>query len=273
MTQPQDPLQRLLAIMRSLRDPRTGCPWDREQDWSSLAPYTLEEASEVVDALERGDLADLRDELGDLLFQIVFLARLAEEQQRFDFHDVARAIGDKLVHRHPHVFGNVQAADATAVHGQWEAIKAAERRDRGLEGALAGVPLSLPALVRASKLGKRAARLGFDWPDATGARRKVDEELRELDEELARGPGAGNEAAIDEELGDVLFSVVSWARLLGRDPERVLRAANRKFEARFERMERIAAERGLRLESLSAEAWVGLWEEAKAFSADSSPQT
>jgi ATP diphosphatase len=277
MTGQADALRRLLDIMRALRDPHGGCPWDRAQSYASLAHYTLEEACEVVDALERGTLEDLRDELGDLLFQIVFLAQLAHEEGRFDFDAVARAIGDKLVQRHPHVFGPLKE-DPAAAPAQWETLKAQERRERGVHGVLAGVPLALPALVRASKLGKRAARVGFDWPDASGARAKVDEELRELDAELARsaGPGAAdNTAAIDEELGDVLFSMVSWARLLGRDPERVLRAANRKFELRFAMMERLARERGFDPAGLSAAAWDELWEAAKraapVFSGDSSP--
>ncbi|MET0292684.1 MAG: nucleoside triphosphate pyrophosphohydrolase [Steroidobacteraceae bacterium] len=258
------PLDRLLDIMRRLRDPKGGCPWDLTQDYASLAPYTLEEACEVVDALESGASGDLRDELGDLLFQIVFLSQLASEDGRFVFDDVARAIGDKLVQRHPHVFGSDAALESSAsVLHQWEARKAEERRERGLQGVLSGVPLSLPALVRASKLGKRAARVGFDWPDATGARRKVDEELAELDAELVRDAATRDEAAIDEELGDVLFSVVSWARLLGRDPERVLRAANRKFEQRFAAMEARASARGQSLPDLSPEAWDALWEAAK----------
>lgn len=259
-----DALPRLLDIMRRLRDPRTGCPWDLAQDFSSLAPYALEEACEVVDALERGATGELREELGDLLFQIVFLSQLASERGEFAFDDVARAIGDKLVARHPHVFAAEPGAESSgAVLHQWETRKAQERRDRGMNGVLDGIPLSLPALVRASKLGKRAARVGFDWPDADGARRKVDEELAELDQELARPEGERLDEAIDEELGDVLFSIVSWARLLGRDPERILRAANRKFEHRFAAMEQLAAARGQNLASLSAEAWDALWEGVK----------
>jgi nucleoside triphosphate diphosphatase len=271
-------LQRLLQIMRRLRDPQHGCPWDREQSYASLAPYTLEESCEVVDALERGSLDDLRDELGDLLFQIVFLAQIATEEGRFDFDDVARSIGEKLVHRHPHVFERDTAPgadDSPAVLRQWETLKAAERGERGLRGELAGIPLALPALVRASKIGKRAARVGFDWPDAKGARSKVDEELAELDRELERD--VPDEAAIDDELGDVLFAVVSWARLLGRDPERALRAGNRKFERRFAIMEKLAAERGLDLPTLDAAAWDALWEAAKRvaapFRTDSSPRS
>ena len=271
-----DAMQRLLDIMRQLRDPDTGCPWDLQQDYASLAPYTLEEASEVVDALERGSLDDLRDELGDLLFQVVFLSQLATEDGRFDFDSVARAIGDKLVNRHPHVFARTAtAADSGEVLRQWEGLKAEERAARGVSGVLDGVPMSLPALVRASKLGKRAARVGFDWPDADGARRKVDEELAELDAALA----SGDAAHVDEELGDLLFAMVSWSRLLGRDPEKLLRAASRKFEQRFRLMEAAARERALVLESLSPEAWDALWEAAKrasragdgVFRGDSSP--
>lgn len=254
-----EPMKRLLEIMRRLRDPVDGCPWDLAQDFASLAPYSLEEAAEVADTLERGDLDGLRDELGDLLFQIVFLAQLGAEAGRFDFDAVATGIADKLVRRHPHVFGNASAADPREVLQQWEGLKAGERASRGQSGVLAGVPLSLPALVRASKIGKRAARVGFDWPDAAGARRKVDEELAELDASVAAGDAAG----IDEELGDLLFAIVCWARLMGRDAETVLRAANRKFEGRFEAMERQAAAEGRDLASLTPEGWDALWEAAK----------
>jgi len=229
------PIQQLLDIMRRLRDPEHGCPWDRAQDYRSLAPYTLEEASEVIDALERGDLGALRDELGDLLFQVVFLSQLAEEDGRFDFQAVAAAIGDKLLRRHPHVFGD--AAQRAGDAGGWEAIKAGERRARGQHGVLADVPRSLPALSRAAKLGRRAGGVGFDWPDAAGARDKVLEEIRELDEAAGQGK---------------------------LDPETSLRRANAKFEGRFAAMEALAATRGLALEGLSAADWDGLWNEAKA---------
>jgi MazG family protein len=246
--------------MRRLRDPEHGCPWDREQTFRSLAPYTLEEACEVVDALERGDHADLREELGDLLFQIVFLAQMAHEEGRFDFDAVARAIADKLERRHPHVFGPAAGGtDTAAVLHKWEQLKAEERASRGVAATLAGVPLSLPALLRATKLGKRAARVGFDWPDAEGARCKVDEELGELEHAIT----VGDDAAIDEELGDALLAMANWARLLGRDPERALRAANAKFEARFAAMERAAAAAGQALDGLDAAAWDRLWEAAK----------
>ena len=252
------PIQQLLDIMRRLRDPEHGCPWDRAQDYRSLAPYTLEEASEVIDALERGDLGALRDELGDLLFQVVFLSQLAEEDGRFDFQAVAAAIGVKLLRRHPPVFGD--AAQRAGDAGGWEAIKAGERRARGQHGVLADVPRSLPALSRAAKLGRRAGGVGFDWPDAAGARDKVLEEIRELDE----AAGQGDREAMAEELGDLLLAVTSWSRQLKLDPETSLRRANAKFEGRFAAMEALAATRGLALEGLSAADWDGLWNEAKA---------
>ena len=252
------PIQQLLDIMRQLRDPQRGCPWDRAQDYRSLAPYTLEEACEVIDTLERGDLGALRDELGDLLFQVVFLSQLAEEEGRFDFQAVAAAIGDKLLRRHPHVFGD--AAQRAGDTEGWEAITASERRSRGQHGVLADVPRSLPALSRAAKLGRRAGGVGFDWPDAAGARDKVLEEIRELDV----AAGQGDREAMAEELGDLLLAVTSWSRQLKLDPETSLRRANAKFEARFAAMEALAATRGLALEGLSAADWDGLWNEVKA---------
>lgn len=255
-------IDRLLAIVRRLRDPATGCPWDREQNFATLAPYTLEEACEVVDVLERGDIGSLRDELGDLLFQIVFLAHLAEESAGFDFEAVAAAISDKLVRRHPHVFADVQAAGdggADLAH-RWETLKAGERQARGQGAVLSDVPLSLPALSRAAKLGRRAARVGFDWPDAAGARDKVYEELQEFDAALH----SGDEVQMREEMGDLLLAMTSWARHLRLDPETCLRQANAKFEARFARMEMLASERGVELTQLDAAGWDALWNLAKA---------
>jgi MazG family protein len=251
-------MDRLLDIMRRLRDPAAGCPWDLAQSYESLAPFTLEEASEVVDALERGDLAALRDELGDLLFQVVFLSQLAAEEGRFDFNAVAAGIGDKLLRRHPHVFEDpAAAADPSR---SWDAIKAGERRRRGESGVLANVPRSLPALARAAKLGRRAARVGFDWPDASGARAKVLEEIAELDAAAARGDGA----EMAEELGDLLLAVSSWARHLALDPETSLRRANAKFESRFAAMESLAVERDLDPNRFAAADWDALWNEAKS---------
>ena len=268
MSDAQGAIETLLALMARLRDPQRGCPWDLEQTFETIAPYTIEEAYEVADAIERGEHERLRDELGDLLFQVVFHTRMAEERGWFDFADVARSIHSKLVRRHPHVFAGA-AIEAQHLPREWEAQKARERAqaagDRGDRGTLAGVPRALPALVRAAKLGRRAARVGFDWPDASGVRAKIDEELAELDAALEAGDAdagrAGNDAAA--ELGDLLFAVVNLSRHLALDAEGALRGANAKFERRFRNMERLAAERGLALEQLSAAQWDELWRETK----------
>ena len=217
-------LDRLTSIMRRLRDPVSGCEWDRVQNFASIAPYTIEEAYEVADAIDRDDMDGLADELGDLQLQVVFHAQMATEAGHFTLDDVLARICDKLERRHPHIFG-----DATESPG-WEALKAAERRASPDQSALAGVALALPALERANKLQKRAARTGFDWPDATGARAKVVEELAELDAEQEQGPR-------EEELGDLLFAVVNLARKLKIEPEVALRVANAKFERRFRHIE------------------------------------
>lgn len=230
MSNPQsdEALPRLLAIMRRLRDPDSGCPWDVEQSFASIAPYTIEEAYEVADAIARDDLQGLHDELGDLLFQVVFHAQMAAEADLFDFDDVAQAAVDKMVRRHPHVFGDAHIASADAQVANWEAVKAAER---GSAGTLDGVAQGLPALLRAQKIQKRAARVGFDWPDAVGPRAKIAEELAELE--------AANDARErHEELGDLLFSVVNYARHIGVDAEHALRDATAKFERRFTAVER-----------------------------------
>jgi nucleoside triphosphate diphosphatase len=258
-------LEALLALMRALRDPLHGCPWDREQTFQTIAPFTIEEAYELADAIERGEPERMRDELGDLLFQVVFQARLAEEQGQFDFAAVARGIGEKLVRRHPHVFGAAPeraGLDMAALHAAWEAHKAQERTAAGRGGTLADVPLALPALSRAAKLGRRASRVGFDWPDSAGVRAKIDEELAEIDAAL-QDPGAAAEPVAGE-LGDLLFTVAQFARRLRVDPEQALRAATLKFERRFERMEQAAAARGWRLAELSADQWDTLWNAAKA---------
>jgi nucleoside triphosphate diphosphatase len=246
-------LRRLLEVMRRLRDPAAGCPWDLAQDGRSLARYTLEEAHELAAALEAGLPDAIRDELGDLLFQVVFHAQLALERGDYDFDSIASGIAEKLTRRHPHVFGEGGGGEA-----QWEAIKAAERGARGAHGVLDDVPLALPALTRATKLGKRAAAVGFDWPDAVGARAKVLEELAEVDAAASESP-----ARLAEEVGDLLLAVTSLARHLRVDPETALRQANQRFETRFRRMEAAAAQRGLRLEGLDAAQWDSLWEEVK----------
>ena len=255
-------LARLLEIMRRLRDPVQGCPWDREQSFASIAPYTIEEAYEVADAVGRGDPRALESELGDLLFQVVFHAQLGAERRWFDFASVAGAIANKLTERHPHVFADAKIASAAEQNRAWEEHKARERAAQpastSLHSELADVPLALPALARAAKLGKRAGRVGFDWPDAGGVRAKIDEELREIE---AVPPGAAEQRA--EEIGDLLFATANWARHLGVDPEEALRLANAKFERRFRAMERCAAGRGLALQTLDAAAWEALWNEVK----------
>ena len=249
-------MKELLAIMARLRDPVAGCPWDLEQCFASIAPYTLEEAYEVADAIERGDLAALEEELGDLLLQVVFHAQIASEQGAFDFERVARGISAKMVRRHPHVFGTETVADAAAQSTRWEDIKAAEKAAAGTaRGLLDNIPLALPALTRAGKLGRRAARIGFDWPDAAGARAKLDEELAELDEAVS----GGDRARISAELGDVLLAVSNFARHLQVDAEAALRAANGRFTTRFGHVERQVAS-GLGRSQAELEVY---WRQAK----------
>jgi nucleoside triphosphate diphosphatase len=265
-------LEQLLALMARLRDPEHGCSWDREQTFASIAPYTIEEAYEVADAIEHGDREHLREELGDLLFQVVFHARMAQERGWFDFASVAAGIHEKLVRRHPHVFAGAVLAPQELMR-VWEEQKARERHtaagtDSG-EGptgrVLGGIPAALPALTRAAKLGRRAGRVGFDWPDARQVRSKVIEELHEVDTAVAAAgeADAAGRAALTDEMGDLLFSIVNWSRHLHLDAEAALRAANAKFERRFERMETLAQARGLQLEGLSAAEWDALWREAK----------
>jgi ATP diphosphatase len=245
-----DTVGRIVAIMARLRDPERGCEWDCAQTFSTIAPYTIEEAYEVADAIERGNLDDLKDELGDLLLQVVFHSRIAEEAGQFALRDVVDAISDKMERRHPHIFGESE----TGGHHLWEQVKAAERHQKpGQTGALAGVALGLPALTRAEKLQKRAARVGFDWPDANGPRAKIDEELLEVEQ-------ATTDDARFEEIGDLLFSIVNWARHLGVDAEAALRAANKKFERRFKAME--ADDAGFADRTLAEQE--AAWQRAKA---------
>jgi tetrapyrrole methylase family protein/MazG family protein/ATP diphosphatase len=269
MTPPSDPhpLFRLIAIMARLRDPDGGCPWDLEQSFATIAPYTIEEAYEVADAIERGDMAELKEELGDLLLQVVYHARMAEEAGDFAFADVAQAVSDKMVRRHPHVFGAEEVKDAEQQTQRWETIKAAERAAKGQAestGALHGIPIALPALTRAAKLTRRAARVGFDWPDVSQVIDKLKEELGELEAEIA----AGDVEKARAELGDLMFVCANLARKLEVEPEAALRAANAKFERRFGHIERRLAERGSRPEASTLEEMDALWNEAKAIEKD-----
>lgn len=255
------PIERLLAIMARLRDPERGCPWDREQSFATIAPYTIEEAYEVADAIARGSMSELKDELGDLLFQVVFHARMAEEAGQFDFGDVANAISDKMERRHPHVFADAEIRDAAHQTEAWEAHKARERGEKTEDGgALAGVPLALPALLRAEKLGRRAARVGFDWPDAAAVLDKVREETGEIAEAVA-----ANEARerIGQEIGDLLFAAAQLARHHKLNPETALREASARFERRFGHVERALAAAGRTPGEAGLDELEALWGEAK----------
>ena len=270
---PSRDIARLIEIMGALRTPGSGCPWDLEQSFSSIAPYTVEEAYEVADAVARGDLAELCKELGDLLLQVAFHARMAQEAGAFDFGDVVQGITEKLLRRHPHVFGEARALSPEAVNVLWERIKAEEKAERGSrepDGALAGVALGLPALTRALKLQTKAARVGFDWNDPTAVLAKIREETGEIEAELAaerdgRAEIAGaRNAAAGAEVGDLLFAVVNLARHLDIDPETALRAANLKFERRFAAIERALAARGRSPADATLAEMDALWDEAKA---------
>lgn len=254
-------IERLLTIMSRLRDPKSGCPWDREQNFSTIAPYTIEEAYEVADAIERGELQDLKGELGDLLFQVVFHAQMASELRAFDFDDVVNAVSEKLERRHPHVFGNASIATADEQNIAWEEHKRKERSAKRLDASvLDDVPLGLPALTRAAKLGKRAAGVGFDWPNIDGVLDKVEEEIKELRD--ARRSGSREE--IQGELGDLLFSIANLARHLGADLETSLRMTNAKFERRFRYVETQLRSQGKTPQQASLEEMDRLWDDAKA---------
>ncbi len=258
---PDGGLPRLLEIMRRLRDPKTGCPWDIEQDFASIAPYTIEEAYEVADAIERGDMADLEGELGDLLLQVVYHTAMGEEAGHFTFETVTRAIADKMVARHPHVFGNESRnKSAEQQTADWEAIKAKERAGKAERGTLDGVAIGLPALLRALKLQKRAARVGFDWPSTTEVLDKIVEESRELVEARETLP----QGKVEEEYGDLLFVMANLGRHLGLDPEAALRRANAKFTRRFEAVEAKLAERGKTPSQSDLAEMDALWDQVKA---------
>lgn len=265
---PSRDIGRLIEIMTALRTPGSGCPWDLEQDFASIAPYTIEEAYEVADAIGRGDFVDLKDELGDLLLQVVFHARMAQEQDKFDFGAVVEAITTKMLRRHPHVFGDARGLSPEAVEGLWHRIKQEEKAARAAahggaveecSGALAGVPTALPALTRALKLQQKASRVGFDWNDP----KAVLDKIREETEEVAQAMAAGDPQHATEEVGDLLFVVVNLARHLGADPERALRETNLKFERRFSFIERALGERGRTPEQSTLAEMDALWDEAK----------
>ncbi|MGB7245452.1 MAG: nucleoside triphosphate pyrophosphohydrolase [Methylovirgula sp.] len=253
-------LAKLLEIMAALRTPRTGCPWDLEQNFATIAPYTIEEAYEVAEAIARGDLVDLKEELGDLLLQVVFHARMAEEQGTFDFGDVVQGLTDKLIRRHPHVFGQMRGLSAQEVKALWAKIKAEERAGReARQGLLCEVPVALPGLTRAVKLQNTAGSVGFDWDDVRLVLAKIREETDEIEVALE----AKDRAAAKEEIGDLLFAVANLARHLGADPEAAVRQANHKFERRFSYIEREVAHRGATLEETSLPEMDLLWDEAK----------
>lgn len=264
-------IQRLLQIMARLRQPEGGCPWDLQQSFASIAPYTVEEAYEVADAIERDDMPALRDELGDLLFQVVFHSQLAAERGSFDFAAVVSAICGKMLRRHPHVFADASIKDADAQSASWEQIKQAERQARRQSSVLDDVPLALPALSRANKLGKRAAQVGFEWSDVRGALEKLQEELgefqEEMDQHLAAGDAADNRERLAAEIGDVLFCVVNVCRYLRIDPELALKQTNGRFEQRFRYIEQRLAEQGSSPQQASLDTMDALWDEAKAVAA------
>lgn len=259
-------IRRLVEIMARLRDKESGCPWDLEQDFGTIAPYTIEEAYEVADAISRGDFGDLREELGDLLFQVVFHSRMAEEAGEFQFSDVAKSISDKMIRRHPHVFGEVGAANVSLVEGMWEATKERERAAKFGSGqgapppsVLDGIAGGLPALIHAEKLQKRAARVGFDWNDMRAVREKLLEEA----DELVEATESGNRSSVEEEMGDLLFVAVNLSRHLNVDPEQALRRANEKFIRRFRYIETALASDGRDIRASSLEEMEELWQEAK----------
>jgi ATP diphosphatase len=259
-------MQRLLEVMAALRDPQRGCPWDRQQTYRTILPYTLEEVYEVAEAIEQNDMAALREELGDLLFQIVFYAQMAKEAGEFDFADVAQEIGDKLVQRHPHVFADADIADAEAQTSAWEQHKARERHAKAAAeqrdpSVLDNVPQALPGLMRAMKLQRRAARVGFDWPDVEPVLAKIEEELAEVREVMANGADPDKLA---HEVGDLIFACVNLGRHAGVEPETAVRGVNRRFENRFRRVEQLARQQNQTLARLSLEEMETLWDQAKA---------
>jgi ATP diphosphatase len=258
---PMNQIDRLLGIMQRLRDPENGCPWDKEQTFATIAPYTLEETYEVLDAIAREDFDDLRGELGDLLFQVVFYAQMAQEEGRFDFNDICAAISDKLERRHPHVFADVSASNSTEVLTRWEQIKSEERAQKAQHSALDDIPRSLPALMRAQKIQKRCSNVGFDWKTLGPVVDKVYEEIDEVMFEAKQA--VVDQAKLEEEMGDLLFATVNMARHLGTKAETALQKANEKFERRFREVERIVAARGLEMTGVDLETMEEVWQQVK----------
>ncbi|MDH2912098.1 MULTISPECIES: nucleoside triphosphate pyrophosphohydrolase [Kosakonia] len=254
-------IDRLLGIMQRLRDPQTGCPWDKEQTYATIAPYTLEETYEVLDAISREDFDDLRGELGDLLFQVVFYAQMAQEEGRFDFNDICAAISDKLERRHPHIFGDAQAGNSAEVLERWEQIKTAERAEKAQHSALDDIPHSLPALMRAHKIQKRCSTVGFDWTTIGPVLDKVYEEIDEVMDEAKQA--VVDQARVEEEMGDLLFATVNLSRHLGVKAEVALQKANLKFERRFREVERLVQERGLEMTGVDLETMETIWQQVK----------
>ncbi len=266
MSDKKNTISELITIMESLRNPNGGCPWDIKQDFSTIAPYTIEEAYEVAEAIEAGDMLHLKDELGDLLFQVIFHSQMAQEKDHFNFNDVVDCICDKMIRRHPHVFGGADYRNAEEQTKAWEAQKAQERKQKdGTSSVLDGVTTGLPALTRAIKLQNRAARVGFDWPDSSLVLDKLNEEMAELSHELIQAKkGANNQDKITEEFGDMMFVYANLARHLNIEPERALRSANYKFEQRFKKVEQLAAKQDRSLENMTLEEMDQLWDQVKA---------
>lgn len=259
--QTEETTKALLELMERLRDPESGCPWDIEQSFSTIAPYTIEEAYEVADAIERNDMTDLKDELGDLLLQVAFHSQIAREKELFTFSDVAKHVTDKMIHRHPHVFGDEKATSSKDVEDRiWEERKAVEAKKAGLESILDDVPVGFPAVLRAQKLQKRAARVGFEWPEAIDVLDKLEEEIQELREAIAKK----SQDEMHEELGDMLFCVINFGRMLGIDCESSLRDTNYKFERRFKGIELDLKVKNLKIEDATLDQMEALWQDQKA---------
>lgn len=261
MTSADSALNRLLTIMQQLRDPQQGCPWDKQQTFASIAPYTLEETYEVLDAIQRGDYADLREELGDLLFQVVFYAQMAAEQKLFRFEDICQSISEKLERRHPHIFATAEAGEVTEINQRWEQLKQQEREQKSLNSALDDIPRAMPALMRAHKIQKRCSNVGFDWNETGPVLDKVYEEIDEVMEE-ARRPVIDAQR-LEEEIGDLLFATVNLSRHLGSKAETALQKANDKFEKRFRQVEAIIADQGLTMPDASLAQMEAAWQQVK----------